>query len=170
MRRGRLGRPSRKCHCEDVAPAHKRHPARWLAAEAGCARELETQTVNASVTPRISPAARGSPAGRPGTGTMAHSWSVLPCAHVAAPTAAACEVHPAQAGGRARCPSLPGPTAGTVDNGGNTEPSEIENRKWVNSVPLLGNDETRCVSALRCNHAKLGLLRFSRHVIFLHDK
>lgn len=40
---------------------------------------------------------------------------------------------------------FPGPAAGKVDNGGNKEHSEIQNRKWVNSVPLLGNDEMQCV-------------------------
>lgn len=56
------------------------------------------------------------------------------------------------------------------DQGGNKEHSEIKNRKWVNSVPLLGNDETKCVSTLRCIHAKLTLLRFLRHRISLHGK
>lgn len=54
--------------------------------------------------------------------------------------------------------------------GGNTEHSEIKNRKWVNSVPLLGNDEMKCVSTLRCNHANLSSSSLLRHTISLHEK
>lgn len=43
--------------------------------------------------------------------------------------------------------------------GANTEQPEIKNRKWVNWVPLLGNDEMKCVSTLRCNHERLSLIK-----------
>lgn len=40
----------------------------------------------------------------------------------------------------------------------------------MNSVPLLGNDEMKCVSTLRCNHVKLSLSRLLRHMTSHQDK
>lgn len=68
------------------------------------------------------------------------------------------------------CWLLPGSCCQESRYGGNREHTEIKNRKWVNSVPLLGNDEIKCVSTLRCNHAKLSLSGLLRHRISHQDK
>lgn len=100
--------------------------------------------------PRMRPRYHGGTDQRLNTQAATCSSQLCFCADVTlVPTA--CKMHKSEVGVKV---CFPGPAAGKVDNGGNTEHSETQNRKWVNSVPLLGNDEMQCVSTLRCNHAK----------------
>lgn len=54
---------------------------------------------------------------------------------------------------------LPEPCYWESRRGASTQQPEIKNRKWVSRVPLLGNDEMRWVSTLRCNHERLGSIK-----------